>query len=264
MNIKLSYVEKFNLKTQKRNEALEKKDRDLKKKISKNGSELLKKHNYYIFISIFLILYVTINTYVYLDGLNNNVKDDYHQFLEQVYNGGLIISVILGILYAYAFLSYMFYPVMYNNKKEEVSDPIIINFIYFLILSVEFYLKRTDDLIFYTVMIALLPLVSFLYLKCNNIKLYVESYNSIILKTLFFSIFAFFIINSQYVMFSFQLINNDFKNNIQYTINNVTEEKKEEILAKLVKNINDKNISNKQLSIYTKDNETHILIKEKP
>lgn len=107
-----------------------------------------------------------------------------------------------------------------------------------------------------------IPLITYLYLKYKKITLYIKNYNDIILKALFLGILSFFIINSQHVIFSLQLISNDLTNQFTRSVHEVIDEKKQEALSKIVEKINNKKISNQQIEVYIKDNETHLIIKD--
>lgn len=233
----------------------------LKKKIYKNGSTLFKKYNYYILIFVFVLFYITINVYSYLNNLNNSFGE-YSNFLQNVFYGGLTVSICLGILYGYAILSYTFYPIELKDKKREIIDPLIINFAYFVILSIELYFKKEFEVVLFTGMVAFIPLIAFLYLRNEKVILKVKSYSNIILKTLFFSVVAFFIIHFHHVVFSFQLINNDLKNKLEYKMNEVVGEQREKIIAKFIEKVNDKKISNKEVLVYLDNNKTHIVIQK--
>ena len=166
-------------------------------------------------------------------------------------------------MYGYAILSRTFYAVRYKRIKKDTIDPIIINLVYFLFLALEVYCKKIDDALIYIIFILITPIISFLYLKYNKIELYVKSYTRIASKTIFFGILAFFIINSQHVNNTFSLIGNDLYERFKNIATEVYGEQKEKVISNLLKKINDNNLSKKQIQIYTKNDETIIVIKDK-
>jgi len=261
MKKNLSHIQKLEIYTKRRNNLVLSKCRNIEKSILKNGSNLFKKYNYYIFVSVFLILYLTINIHTYFLNLHNNLGEYYH-FIKQVYYSGITISLVLGVLYTYSILSYIFYPVEYKKNKKESLDPLIINFAFFLVSYIELSYKGKTDYLFDIAMIGIIPIIAFLYLVFRKVKIFVKSYNNITMKILFFVVFAFFIINSKHLAHSVDLISNDLKIKFENRVTEIYGEKKQEVLSKLVKKMND-NINHKDISIYQRDNETHLIIKER-
>ena len=213
-----------------------------------------------VFLSSIVMMYATIHIYFYLDGLtflkSAMIGDiaGYKIFLHKIYNAGMSLSVIFALAYMYAMVSFMYHSA---RSQQTNIDPVLINLFYFVLLWSSLKYNNYDaDIVLYFALLAVLPIIIFVYFISKKLYLKIKSKKNISIRILQILLFSFLVENFNNIYLSYQLASSDMKEKlVQRTFIKAEAEKK-----KILKKVND--LSNKKLLMY-RDNEDsiHIVIK---
>lgn len=174
----------------------------------------------------------------------------------------------LSLLYIYSFISFLL-DSMSNKEKNSVElDALIIHSIYFLVLTATSHYTKNDLFEYsYTLTLSFLSFISILYFlsQCkyhiHEYRVHVSNYVNIFLKSVFFIIISFLIINSKYLITSYQLIGKDYSQKLKESFVKLKDKKKNDFILTVSDYIKENNISDNNIIISNTKSELYIIIK---